>query len=63
MKEKPRVDRLLAQLRGQSSQNQPTSPKPKWPKILGIGALIIVPVALVVGIIFHQRRIKQRRRK
>ncbi|MCE8167700.1 MAG: hypothetical protein I3273_03960 [Candidatus Moeniiplasma glomeromycotorum] len=63
LKEKPRVDRLLAQLRGQSSQNQPTSPKPKWPKVLGIGALIVVPVALVVGIIFHQRRINQRRRK
>ncbi|KLL01617.1 MAG: hypothetical protein MRERC_13c048 [Mycoplasmataceae bacterium RC_NB112A] len=46
-KEKDKVDSLLVQLREQSSQNQSTSPKSKWPKVLGIGSLVIIPLSLV----------------
>jgi hypothetical protein len=62
-KNRSRVDRLLNQLRGKQQKQIPTSPKSNLPKTLGIGALIVVPVSLVIiGIIFHQRRMKQQRK-
>ncbi|MCE8159303.1 MAG: hypothetical protein I3270_01885 [Candidatus Moeniiplasma glomeromycotorum] len=58
-----KTNQLLAEINNISQKNQPnSSPSASWPKTLGIGALIVVPVVLVVGgIIVRQRsRIKSR---
>ncbi|KLL02247.1 MAG: molecular chaperone DnaJ [Mycoplasmataceae bacterium RC_NB112A] len=62
-KEKSQVDSLLDQLRGETSHSQPTSPKSKWPKALGIGALVIIPLSLVGLVAVRYYRIKWQRQK
>jgi hypothetical protein len=56
-KNKSQIDQLLSQLRGEQQQLQnPDSPKPTWPKALGIGLLIAAPLVLVGSLILLKKK-------
>ncbi|MCE8158906.1 MAG: hypothetical protein I3270_00230 [Candidatus Moeniiplasma glomeromycotorum] len=58
-------EQKMAQQKDKKEQGNKTSPtlSSKWPKVLGISALIVIPLGAVVGAIVYRQRIKQRRRR
>jgi len=56
-KKKPKIDALLAELRGGKNNHQ-TKSGMSWPKKLGIAALVILPLIIIILLLWRARRKK-----